>query len=77
MASPQDVAAGVVVGEPVATHTASWRTWHSDSDLALRRSLIKSMYVPLSSARDERLRRCKRMVADQSHKVAVRARVPA
>ena len=50
MASPQAGAAGGGAEQPgeallPTQQTASWRTWHSDSDLTMRRSLIESMCV--------------------------------
>jgi len=56
MASPQAGAAGggAEPGEaPLQTH--SWRTWHTDSDMAMRRSLIQSMCVPRMPAAHARV----------------------
>lgn len=55
MTSPHDGAAGAAAGEPteLPAAAASWRTWHSDSDLSLRRNVIHDMCVPFPSlARD-------------------------
>jgi hypothetical protein len=48
MASPQAGADGGGAEQPgeAPLQTHGWRTWHTDSDMDMRRSLIQSMCVP-------------------------------